>query len=71
MGEAYSKLEYLWDMILSGQPGKIREAFSSLDEEKQKAILNHLQRMVAEDGWQPEQQASAQAAIDAITSIEK
>lgn len=68
MSSENDRLEYLWDRILSGHVVKIREAFYSLDEEKQRAVLTHLQRMVAEDGWQPEQQASARAAIEVIAS---
>jgi hypothetical protein len=68
MEDERNNLENLWDNILSGQPGRIRGAFFALNEETQEFILNHLQRMVTEEGWQPEQQLSARAALDAITA---
>ena len=59
-------LETLWDSLLSRQPDQVREAFSRLEGNEQKHILAHLRRMVTEPGWQPEQRASAQAALDAL-----
>lgn len=58
--------ENLWDMLLSRQPVMIEQAFTSLESDQQKAVMDHLQRMVAEPGWQPEQRVSAQAALDTI-----
>jgi len=60
------KLEVLWNDLLSRQPELIRSAFNSLDDPNQKAVFTHLQRMVNEAGWQPEQRASAKAAIHAL-----
>lgn len=68
MDEANAGLENLWDRILSGNAEVVQEAFYSLDAEKQSSILAHLQRMVAEDGWQPEQISSAKAALEALSS---
>ncbi len=59
-------LEILWDSLLSRQPEAIREAFESLGESDQQAVIAHLQRMIAEDGWHPEQRLSAQAALQAL-----
>jgi len=60
------QLEGLWNDLLSRQPEQIRSAYDSLDKSNQKVVLNHLQRMVSEAGWQPEQVASAKAAIHAL-----
>jgi hypothetical protein len=68
MDEAIGGLENLWDRILSGNAELVQEAFYSLDEDKQSAILAHLQRMIAEEGWQPEQISSAKAALEALSS---
>ncbi len=62
------QLEQIWDNLLSRQPNLIQAAFSSLDSINQKAVLAHLYRMVDEAGWQPEQRASARAAIKALGS---
>lgn len=56
----------VWEMILSRQSEVIRQAFNRLDEEEQNTVLEHLQRMQSESGWQPSQRESAQAALEAI-----
>lgn len=65
-GMSAGKLESLWNELLSRQPKRIRRAFASLDPSEQNAVLAHLHRMVSESGWQPEQRASAQAALSAL-----
>ena len=62
----YSNIENLWDHLLSRQPELIQAAFQSLAPQEQRDVLAHLQRMVSEAGWHPEQIASAQAALDSI-----
>lgn len=56
----------LWEMLLSREPEWIEKAFESLLPDQKSAVLAHLQKMVSEPGWQPEQQISAQAALDTI-----
>jgi hypothetical protein len=60
------QLEVLWNDLLSRKPERVRATFASLDAPNQKDVLTHLQRMVSEAGWQPEQRASAKAAIQAL-----
>lgn len=60
--------EDIWGMLLSRQPVMIEKAFASLESEQQNVVLDHLQRMVTEPGWQPEQRVSAQAALDTISN---
>lgn len=57
----------IWEMLLSRQPEVIKQAFNSLDNEEQKAVLDHLHRMRSEDGWQPGQRESARVALDVIS----
>jgi hypothetical protein len=59
-------LEILWEEILSRQPQRIRAAFEGLEEKQKDAILKHLNKMASEDGWDAEQAASAQAALQAL-----
>lgn len=66
MEEMPDSLEILWDELLSRQPDKVRSAFSGLDEVEQAAVLAHLRRMASEEAWQPEQRASARAALVAL-----
>jgi hypothetical protein len=63
--------EQLWEDLLSRQPEPIRVVFAALDPSDQQLVLAHLQRMVNEPGWQPEQRLSAQAALDVILPEEK
>ncbi len=68
MHKASEGLEQLWEELLSRQPGTIKAAFASLNPSNQKVVLAHLQRMVSEPGWQPEQILSARAALDVLLS---
>ncbi|OGN94062.1 MAG: hypothetical protein A2Y88_12705 [Chloroflexi bacterium RBG_13_48_10] len=69
MKETYDHLESLWDNLLSREPVRIREAFTSLDKPSQNTVYAHLQRMVTEAGWQPEQNLSAKVAIQALDKL--
>ncbi len=68
MNKVTKQLDELWEDLLSRQPGPIKVAFTSLDPSDQKAVLFHLQRMVNEPGWQPEQRLSAKTALDVLLS---
>jgi hypothetical protein len=70
MDENLDPIEDLWDGLLSRQPELVRAAFSSLDLAERAAVLAHLQRIVSEAGWHPEQRLSAQAALDALEGFE-
>ena len=63
------QLERIWDNLLSRQPEVITATFSSLDSRNRKAVIMHLQCMMSETGWQPEQQSSAKAAIQALETL--
>lgn len=58
--------EYIWEMLLSRDAKWILTAFESLEPDQKQIVLEHLQKMVAEPGWQPGQRKSAQAALDVI-----
>jgi hypothetical protein len=59
-------IEIIWDKLLSRDPVQIRKAFSELDPDIQKGVLDHLNKMIVEEGWHPEQRASAQAALQTL-----
>ncbi len=63
------KLEALWDDLLSRQTERVQEAYLRLDMPEREAVFAHLQRMLAEPGWQAEQRASAKAAIQALERL--
>jgi hypothetical protein len=52
-----------WDKLLSGETRWVRAAFASLQAGEKRVVMAHLGRMASEPGWQPEQRASAQAAL--------
>ncbi len=62
-------LSDFWDAILSRNPRLIQNAFALLDESSKKAVVNHLQKMITESGWHPEQVKSAKAALTVIQGI--
>ncbi len=59
-------LEKTWGEILSRRPARIRRMYALLDEASQKEVMDHLRRMVSEDGWQEPQVISARAALAAL-----
>lgn len=63
-------LDELWDLLLSGDPAQVREAYASLGPNEQAAVLAHLERMATEEGWQDIQRASARTALEAIRNSE-
>jgi hypothetical protein len=69
MNENQEAFEDLWDNLLSRNPKRIWESFDALDVDQQQAVQEHLERMIHEPGWQPEQRISAQTALDAITNL--
>ena len=66
MNNDMNHLEKLWDDLLSRQPGPIKTAYSSLDSAGQQTVIAHLQRMVTETGWQPDQRLSAEVALQVL-----
>lgn len=69
MNDDFTDLEALWNSLLSGQAELIRSAYESLSEDERESVYVHLNRMVNEPGWQPEQRASAQAALRVLQSL--
>lgn len=65
------QLDDLWDALLSRNPSKVQVAFLGLERNQQNFVLQHLNRMVSEVGWHPEQRESASAALKALTDLSK
>lgn len=59
-------LDQFWEDLLSQDPARIRHAWGELNDQEAAAVVAHLQRMATEEGWQPEQQAAAAAALRTI-----
>lgn len=61
-------LERVWSELLSRDPEKIIRIFSSLDFGSQQEVTLHLNKMVTESGWHPEQVTSARIALESLVS---
>jgi hypothetical protein len=55
--------ERFWAEVLSQDPDRIRAALHTLTEEDAAGVVEHLRRMVTEDGWQDGQRQRARAAL--------
>ncbi|MFN7035755.1 MAG: hypothetical protein ACK4SN_05250 [Bellilinea sp.] len=69
--ERNDPIQTFWDNLLSRNPQRIRAAFSTLDASSRLAVITHLQKMISEPGWHPEQVKSAQAALETIRALGK
>ena len=66
MPDFYDPVELFWESLLSRQPDQIQAAFNSVDKITRAQVLEHLQQMVSEEGWHPEQVLSAQTALEIL-----
>lgn len=64
-------IEELWDNLLSQDTELIIAAFNQLSKPEQNLVLNHLQKMIQEEGWLPAQKISAQKALSSIEMTKK
>jgi hypothetical protein len=62
-------LEIFWDNLLSRDPVKILAVLKPLNSHDRNAAIQHLQRMVNEEGWHDEQRQSALSALKVIETI--
>lgn len=69
--EDHLSIDLLWDNLLSREPEKIRPAFIHLSQSECSAVIEHLNRMISEDGWHPEQKKSASIALQIIGKFTK
>jgi hypothetical protein len=68
-GSSEFELENLWEALLSRQPEQVRKAFAGLQAAERQSVREHLNRMATEPGWHPEQRLSAQAALEALSTV--
>ena len=59
-------LEEFWVEILCRQPQRILGAWETLEVEEQRAVWEHLGRMVTEEGWAEQQRLAARTALRAL-----
>jgi hypothetical protein len=58
----------IWGAILSRDDQKITETIKSLSDEEMEIVIEHLHRMISEDGWHPSQIESANHALQVINN---
>ena len=66
MSAEKNRFDNIWELLLSRDPVRILKAYDSLPPDQKRAVLEHLEKMTSEPGWQPEQRLSARAALDVI-----
>ena len=66
MSAEKNRFDNIWELLLSRDPVRILAVYDSLPPEQKRAVLEHLEKMTSEPGWQPEQRLSARAALDVI-----
>lgn len=62
-------LEKAWDDLLSREPEKIDSRYKSLDAISQQVVIEHLNLMITDEGWHPEQVISAQKALETLSKL--
>ncbi len=63
-------LDEFWAKILSGDPAQIRPVWETLSADERAEVRRHLGRMRTEPGWHASQRESAEAALQAIDTLE-
>lgn len=66
MTEEPDSLDEFWAGLLSGEAGQIRRIWNDLTDDEARAVVEHLQKMIADEGYAEEQKQAAQKALDAI-----
>ena len=61
-----SHIDLVWEQILSRDPELIQAMYEELTMDEQMAVLKHLNIMISEEGWHPEQVKSAQVALKTL-----
>ena len=69
--EDHLSFDLLWDNLLSREAMKIESTFNDLSRSERRAVIEHLNRMITEDGWHPEQKKSASIALQTIGKLKK
>ena len=64
-------LDELWDDLFSGDAARVRQVWMKLTDEECGIVLQHLQKMVDDPGYQPSQKESAAAALRLIREIDQ
>jgi len=58
--------ESIWNKLLSRSEDSILTTYNELNNEEKRTVIDHLKKMVTEDGWHIEQMKSTRLAITVI-----
>ena len=59
-------LESLWSAVLSGDLDRLHRAMDGLGAGARFHVMEHLQQMATEAGWQPVQRSNARRALELL-----
>jgi hypothetical protein len=64
-------LEDLWDDLFSGDAARVRKVWMKLTDEECGIVLQHLQKMLDDPGFEPSQKELAASALRLIREIDQ
>jgi hypothetical protein len=71
MSNVEAILEEVWGELFSGDAARVRKVWGSLTDEECGIVLQHLQKMLDDPGFQPAQKESATTALRLIREIDQ
>jgi len=71
MASIEAKLEEIWGDLFSGDAARVRKVWMRLTDEECGIVLQHLQQMIDDPGFQPLQKESAATALRLIREIDQ
>jgi hypothetical protein len=69
MASNEAELEEIWRELFSGDAARVRRVWMRLTDEECSILLQHLQEMIDDPGYQPLQKESAATALRLIREI--
>ncbi len=71
MASIEAKLEEIWGGLFSGDAARVRKVWMKLADEECGIVLQHLQKMLDDPGFEPSQKESAASALRLIREIDQ
>ena len=71
MASIEAKLDEIWDDLFSGDAARVRQVWMKLTDEECSIVLQHLQKMLDDPGFQSSQKESAAIALRLIREIDQ
>ena len=71
MASIEAKLEEVWGDLFSGDAASVRKVWMTLTDEECGIVLEHLQHVLDDPGFEPAQKESAATALRLIREIDQ